>query len=756
MQRRLIEVRGIVQGVGFRPHVFTLAQRLGLRGFVQNQRDSVCIEVEGNSSQIDRFYRELRDHPPQMARVDSMRCHSRPLQGEQVFSIRASEAAPGGQPQIAPDVAVCEACVRELFDSTNRRYHYPFISCAQCGPRLTIIIAAPYDREQTTLRSFRLCPQCQAEYDDPLDRRFHAQTIACAGCGPRLALYDSAGTPIQAADPISAFAAALRQGRIGAIKGLGGYHLCCEAGNAAAVESLRLRKQREAKPLALMVADLAAAARLCHINSQEEAAIASKQAPIVLLRRRLDSDFAIAEAVAPGNPEFGLMLAYTPVHHLLMHAMESAVLVMTSGNRSDEPLAYRDNEVFERLGEIADLFLTYDRPIHIRCDDSVVRVVDRQLSPIRRARGFAPAAISLPFTCPQPILAVGGQLKATFALGVGSQAYISHHLGDLDHLGAYQAFERDLDLFQGLLGTEPQQIAHDLHPDYASTRYAQGCRLPAVAVQHHHAHLASCLAEHGLNESVIGVTFDGAGLGTDGAIWGGEFLVGDYRRFRRAAHLRYVVMPGGEASVHEPWRMAVAHLLDAGCSLESMHTCLEPSALQLIAAMIKRKVNSPPTSSIGRLFDAVAATIGIRTHVRYEGQAAMELQWQAMQSCDSEMYSWEPLSDGGEGSMIVDTRPVIRDIAADVARGASAPTIARRFHATVVQWIVQVCEHIRKESGLNRVALSGGVFMNTLLSTEALSQLTSRGFAVYTHRQVPANDGGLSLGQLAIAAHSPA
>lgn len=755
MQRRRIEVRGIVQGVGFRPHVYALARRLGLGGFVQNRQDAVRIEVEGEAATLDRFVHELQEHPPARARVDAIQCQLRSMRGEHTFAIRDSEAVSGGTAPIGPDVAVCSACVAELFDPANRRHRYPFISCAECGPRLTIVISAPYDRVRTTLRSFSLCQKCQAEYDDPNDRRFHAQTIACEECGPRVALYDNRGETVEAADPLAGFVAALRQGRIGAIKGLGGYHLCCDAGNAAVVETLRLRKQRDEKPLAIMVADLTAAERICKVSLQEKQLLGSPQSPIVLLQRNSATQAAIADAVAPGNPELGVMLPYTPLHHLLLRAMTPSALVLTSGNRSDEPIAYQDDNAFTRLSGIADLLLAHDRPIHVRCDDSVARIVAREISPLRRSRGFAPSPISLPFASPRPILAVGGQLKSVFALGSGSNAFLSHHLGDLDDLETYRAFERDLSSYQGLLGIEPQVIAHDLHPDYASTRYAVASGLPAVAVQHHHAHLASCLAEHGEREPAIGVTFDGAGLGTDGAIWGGEFLVGDYTGFRRAAHLRYVPMPGGELAAREPWRMAAAHLIDANCSLDCLQPHVPLATLQMTATMLERKINSPLTSSMGRLFDAVAAMTGVRLRSSYEGQAAMELQWLAARSSDSGVDSWEPVERGESQCLVLDTRPLIRQIAGDMARGVPPAVVARRFHRTVVQWILQVCRRIRFETGLQKVALTGGVFHNQYLATEAASLLAAENFVVYTHHQVPAGDGGLSLGQLAVAAHRP-
>ena len=753
MQRREIEVHGIVQGVGFRPHVYSLARRLGLGGFVQNRLGAVRIEVEGEPASLDRFCAELEQHPPALARIESVRCQQCMPIGEDEFSIAPSAAVHNGQALVTPDLAACTECVAELFDLNNRRYRYPFISCTHCGPRLTIVTGAPYDRSQTTMAPFKLCHQCQAEYDDPGNRRFHAQTIACDECGPRLTLYSARGEQLAADDPLATFAAALRQGKLGAIKGLGGYHLCCDASNAQAVKTLRSPKHRDEKPFAIMVANAAAAAALCEVNRQEHALLLAPSAPIVLLRRLASSRGTVADAVAPGNPFLGVMLPYTPLHHLLLEAMLPVPLVMTSGNHSDEPIAYRDNEVLRRLADIADLFLMHDRQIHVRCDDSVTRIATARELPVRRSRGLAPAPIRLPLPCPRPILAVGGQLKGAFALGSESQAVVSHHLGDLDHLEAYRAFERDIALYENLFGIKPKIIAHDLHPDYVSTRYAEATDLQKVPVQHHHAHLASCMAEHGLMKPVVGVIFDGAGLGTDGAIWGGEFLVGDYRAFQRASHLRYVAMPGGEQAAKEPWRMAASHLLDAGCDLRCLKLSTSPEGLRTVTAMIERTVNSPLTSSMGRLFDAVAAIVGIRARSRFEGQAAIELEWQAMRAT-SRAYSWELSKGSATASWIIDTRPMIREVAKDVAAGVASTVIARRFHSTVVEWIADVCSLIRTATGLEEVVLSGGVFMNALLTSESVARLSEQGFTVYTHRNVPANDGGLSLGQLMAAAQS--
>jgi hydrogenase maturation protein HypF len=494
-----------------------------------------------------------------------------------------------------------------------------------------------------------------------------------------------------------------------------------------------------------MVRDLDAAQQLGVVSPEEYDLLDSRRRPIVLLRKR--PAIAIADAVAPGNPFLGVMLPYTPLHHLLLQAVGDVPLVMTSGNRSDEPIAYEDAEALERLADIADLFLMSNRPIHARCDDSVTRVVGIQELPLRRSRGYAPLPVALPVTCPCPILAVGGQLKGTFALGRDRHAFLSHHLGDLDHYEAYRAFERDVALYQQLFGIEPLVIAHDLHPDYASTRYARERGLPVVPVQHHHAHMASCMAEHGLTEPVIGVALDGTGYGTDGAIWGGEFLVGDYKQYHRAAHLRYVGLPGGDQAIREPWRMALAHLRDAQADIKCLEGRVAPAALRTCLTMLERNFNSPPTSSAGRLFDAVAALAGARLRVSFEGQAAMELEWLATEAPADGAY---PFDIGPAG--IIDTRPLIRAVAEDVQRGVAAAAIARRFHTTLVEMIAAVCERIRSEHGRDEVVLSGGVFLNALLTREVSARLTAAGFRVYRHRRVPPNDGGLSLGQLAVAA----
>ena len=758
MERRAIVIRGIVQGVGFRPFVYNLAGRLRLGGFVRNRTGSVFIEAEGESPDLDQFLAELAGHPPPLAHIEHLSWEQRPPRGERRFSIESSDADGVSPVFISPDVATCPDCLAELLDPADRRHGYPFLNCTNCGPRLTIITGAPYDRRRTTMACFALCAACRAEYEDPANRRFHAQPTACAACGPHLQLLDAAGQALSVQDPLGTFAAALAGGNIGALKGLGGYHLACAALDQQAVAELRRRKHRDEKPFAVMVPDVAAAAALAEVNEIERALLESPRAPIVLLRKRPGA--ALAEAVAPGNPWLGVMLPYTPLHHLLLRTRPLAgqPLVMTSGNRSDEPIAYEDDAP-QRLVGIADLFLVHDRPIHVRCDDSVTRVVDGVELPLRRSRGYAPAPVALPFACPRPILAVGGQLKATFALGRERHAFLSHHLGDLDHYDAFRAFEKDLALYQQLFSISPMLIAHDLHPDYATTRFAreQAAELGIAlhAVQHHHAHLASCMAEHGLAGPVIGVTFDGTGYGTDGAVWGGEFLVGDYRQFRRGAHLRYVGMPGGDQAIREPWRMAVAHLADAGSGLAALEARLLPVEVRTIRRMLERRLNTPLTSSAGRLFDAVAALAGVRDRVHYEGQAAVELEWLATGLPPERGYPWEAVS-APEGEkvapLVIDTRPLIRAVAEDAERGEAAAVIARRFHTTMVEVIAAVCGRLRQATGIGTVVLSGGVFLNALLTSEVCARLDSDGFRVHRHRRVPPNDGGLSLGQLAVAA----
>ena len=755
MERRGIAVRGIVQGVGFRPFVYGLARRLTLNGFVRNTSLGVLIEIEGDPAALDAFQRDLL-RPPPLASIETVESAVLPVRGERGFRIDTSQSESSSQDaniRVSPDVATCNACLLDLYDPQNRRYLYPFITCATCGPRLTIVTGAPYDRERTTMAGFAMCDACRREYEDPMDRRFHAETIGCSACGPSLALGDAECNAI-AADPIARVVTLLTSGSIAAIKGLGGYHLACDATNAGAVARLRMRKHRDEKPFAVMFESLESVERACEVDEAERGLLIAPSRPIVLLRR---SDRALPEdspvpGVAPGSAVIGAMLPSTPVQHILMRRV-ARPLVMTSGNRSQEPVAIDDADAFQRLADIADVFLTNDRPIHVRCDDGVSRIVDGCELPIRRSRGDTPRPIRLARPCPVPVLAVGGHLKNTFALGRHHDAFVSHHVGDLDDESALAAFQREIPLYETLFDIAPAIIAHDLHPDYHSTRYATqralSRGLQTIAVQHHHAHVASALAEHRLEGPVIGVAFDGSGYGDDGSIWGGEFLVGDARAVRRMAHLRTVPLPGGEQAIREPWRMATSHLLDAGEDADLV-TRRHPETARLLERMIERGINAPMTSSAGRLFDAVAALVGIRDRVSFEGQAAMELEWLATDTAPCGAY---PLDlETTDGAMVLDTRPLIRAVARDVRDGCSPPVVARRFHAGLAAGIASICERIRDLTGVERIVLTGGVFLNGLLTHECTGRLTAMRFDVYRHRLVPPNDGGLSLGQLAVAA----
>jgi hydrogenase maturation protein HypF len=772
MERRAIDVTGIVQGVGFRPFVHSLATRLHLSGFVTNHGGRVQIEVEGDREALEHFERELTASAPPLAHIESMSVRTLSHGGASLSpdaEARSAEAAGGrldhefriepsrrdASPSIyiAPDVATCEACLAELFDPANRRYRYPFINCTACGPRLTIITGSPYDRERTTMARFEMCERCRTEYLDPADRRFHAEPIACRVCGPRLEIVDGDGCAVDG-DPLETAALALTSGRIVAVKGLGGFHLACDAGNDAAVVELRRRKHRDEKPFAVMVADADAAASLCDVSVAEADLLRSPARPIVLLEKSAAAGHLIAAGVAPQSRRLGVMLPYTPLHHLLMSAVGGRALVMTSGNRSDEPIAIANDDARVRLKNIADLFLVHDRDIRVRCEDSVLRHVGAASVIIRRSRGYAPAPIGLAFECPAPILAVGGHLKNTFALGRGRHAFLSHHAGDLDELLALDAFERDIALYERLFDITPSIAAYDLHPDYASTRFAlRRTALTLVGVQHHHAHIASCMAEHGLEAPVIGVAWDGAGWGPDTCVWGGEFLVGDRRDVQRAAHFRYVPQPGGDRAAREPWRMALAHLRDARVDEADALRGVPSSARKTVAQMIERRLNAPMTSSVGRLFDAVAALCGGAPAMTFEGQAAMWLESLADQSADPGRYPFA-LTEAIDAAtpMTIDTRPLIRAVDDDRRRGASPAVVARRFHTTLADVVRNVARILRARTAIARVVLSGGVFLNAILTVELETRLAEDGFEVYRHRVVSPGDGGLSLGQLAVAA----
>lgn len=750
MQRRAFEIRGVVQGVGFRPFVHALATRLDLRGFVANHGGLVAVEVEGDPAAVTQFERELIIGAPPLARIESITTRTLECRGDRRFQITASAATTGSAALVAPDAATCDACLEELFDPANRRHRYPFINCTACGPRLTIITGSPYDRAQTTMARFEMCANCRAEYESPHDRRFHAEPIACPSCGPSLDAIDAAGRT--GGDAIGNAAVAISAGQIVAIKGLGGFHLACDASNRDAVMLLRSRKHRDDKPFAVMVSNHLLAAELCELSDGEATLLGSSARPIVLLKKRAHADRAIAAAVAPAHTRLGIMLPYTPLHHLLMLAVGGRPLVMTSGNRSDEPIAIDNAEAIARLRGIADLWLLHDRDIAVRGEDSVVRHTAGQSIMIRRSRGWAPAPIALAYDCPVPMLAVGGQLKNTFALAHGRTAIVSHHAGDLDDVTALEAFARDVALYERLFDTTPAIVAHDLHPDYASTRFAlarTGVR--TVGVQHHHAHVASCMTEHGLDAPVIGLAWDGAGWGPDGCVWGGEFLVGNRAGFARAAHFRYVAQPGGDRASREPWRMALSHLWDAGIEDDRALAGIDRPVRGVVRQMIEQQLNAPMTSSVGRLFDAVAALCGAAPAISFEGQAAMWLESLAEHSDDRGSYSVDIQGDTG-APLIVDTRPLIRGVHDDLRRGVAAAVVGRRFHVTLAHAAVTVVRSLYDDTGIDGIALSGGVFANGILTAEVERLLATEGFRVYRQRIMPPGDGGLCLGQIAVAA----
>jgi len=753
--RARVQVEGIVQGVGFRPFVFRLAARHRLGGWVRNTPAGVLLEAEGADEDLDRFLRALSPEAPPLAVVSALRTSRLPPLGETSFRILPSE---GGENliQVAPDGDVCDDCLRELFEPSNRRYRYPFINCTNCGPRFSIVTGVPYDRPKTTMAPFPLCEPCRREYDDPSDRRFHAQPIACPACGPRLRLVDPGGRDLS--DPgdaaLAAAVALLREGRIVAVKGLGGYHLAADPFDDATVATLRARKGRDEKPFALMSPTLAGVRQLARCDELEARLLAGVERPIVLLPKRAGG--GLSPLVAPSNGYLGMMLPSTPLHHLLL--AEFRALIMTSGNVTDEPIAHRDEEALARLGGIADALLAHDRAISNRTDDSVIRVFQGSPLFLRRSRGWVPRAVTLPFPV-EGVLAVGGELKNAVCLTRGDRAFLGPHVGDLANEETQRSLSETTAHLAAILEIAPKVVAHDLHPDYLSTRFAEAWGdARKIPVQHHHAHMASCMAENRLEGEVIGVVFDGTGFGTDGAIWGGEFLLGSYASFRRRGHFREVRLPGGDAAAREPFRMAIAHLHDCrGDRLFDLALpCLErvsATERRLYSAMLTLGINSPLTSSCGRLFDAVAALLDLRQVNSYEGQAAIELEGLAEGFAPSGRYPWEVAADGG--GHLLDFRPTIEAILAELTAGQARARIARRFHDTLAAAAADVCDRIRREDGTDRVVLSGGVFQNKLLTEGLHALLTSRGFRVYTHRLVPPNDGGLSLGQAAVAGFRP-
>lgn len=747
---KLLKVNGIVQGVGFRPFVFQLAQKYALKGEVANTSAGVSIHIEGLAGQVTSFEADLAAKAPPLAYIVDIASQTGVFKNYADFAIVKSQGASEMSTLIAPDVSICDDCLAELLDPGNRRYRYPFINCTNCGPRYTIIDDIPYDRPKTSMRHFKMCAACQAEYDDPTNRRFHAQPNACDDCGPHVGLFDSHKNEIDRQDPIGTAAELLKQGHILAIKGLGGYHLAADAADTDAVRRLRRRKIRQEKPFALMSADLAAIRCYATVNAEEEQLLTGIRRPIVLLRKRTPN--SISDQVAPRNNYFGVMLPYTPLHYLVL-AHKFTALVMTSGNLSEEPIAIDNEDAFKRLAPIADYFLIHDRDIYLRSDDSIVRHIAGAERFIRRSRGFVPIPVFLKTEVP-PILACGAELKNTVCVTKQDKAFLSQHIGDLENIATYDFFKLTVDHLKRILDINPEIIACDMHPDYLSTRFAaEQDTIPNIQVQHHHAHIVSCMAEHQVEGAVIGLAFDGTGYGTDGTIWGGEILIADRHEFKRAGHLATVAMPGGAAAIKEPWRMAVSYLYHTfGEDFQNLDLPLlkeiETAKVSVLKEMISKNVNSPLTSSLGRLFDGVAAICGIRRRVNFEGQAAMEFEMLAAESTNQIYdYQWET----GKIYRLLPA-PIIEGVVADIQNRVPIAQIGAKFHGTLIRLFTEFCDHIRRESDLNRVALSGGCFQNATLLRGMIQALHDKKFEVFAHRKVPANDGGISLGQAVVAA----
>ena len=748
-QRLGVTVRGAVQGVGFRPFVYRLAHELGLAGWVRNSVQGVFLEVEGGREKLDAFLRRLNDEKPPLSYFQSVESSFLDATGVRDFKILSSDEDGRKIAVVLPDAAICSDCVKEIYDPLDRRFRYPFTNCTNCGPRYSIIEAVPYDRPHTSMKKFRMCDACYAEYVDPRDRRFHAQPNACPECGPRLGFWDKHGRDLsELDDSLLAAAQSLRDGEIVAVKGLGGFHLMVDARDAKAVAELRRRKHREEKPLAVLFPNVEMLEEVCRAGEHERRIVTSPASPIVLLERRSESDL-LCEGIAPGNPYIGAMLPYTPLHHLLMSELGFPV-VATSGNLSDEPICIEEHEAVHRLKGIADHYLIHDRPIVRHVDDSIVRIVMGRPVVLRRARGFAP----LPITCSGELpaaLAVGGHLKNSVAISNGDQVFISQHIGDLETEPAFGAFKRVIKDLENLVETEPVSVAHDLHPDYFSTKWARSSGLKPLPVQHHYAHVMSCMAENEIAPPALGIAWDGTGYGTDGTIWGGEFLRMKKGGFDRVAHLHTFPLPGGDAAIREPRRSALGLLYSIyganACELDDLDgvKTFSSTELAVVCEMLSRGINSPLTSSAGRLFDAVASLIGLRQRTGFEGQAAMELEFIA----DRSVAGSYPFSvDQTNSTAVIDPAETVRAILRDHEEGVPCSAIASRFHNTMAEIMVAVA----KIAGEEKIALSGGCFQNKLLTELAVTRLRSEGFKVYWHQRIPPNDGGIALGQLAALA----
>lgn len=760
LKRIRLKTRGLVQGVGFRPFVYNLANKYSLAGWVRNDAFGAVMEIEGEETSLGNFLSSLTKEAPPLADISSLHRYFIEPKKSKKFKILKSESHERKFVNILADVATCPDCLKELSDSSNFRYEYPFINCTNCGPRFTIIRGVPYDRDKTTMEKFIMCSACRLEYNNPEDRRFHAQPIACPKCGPKLTLLNNQGARVRCLNEIEKAKELLKEGRILAMKGLGGFHLAVDALNKEAVSKLRQRKLRVDKPFALIADSIETIKQFCLVNKEEENLIISAKRPIVILRKK--ENCLIPEDAAPKQKYLGFMLPYSGLHQLLLKPGNKTekickALVMTSGNVSDEPIAYKNEEALKRLSKIADYFLLHNRDIYMRVDDSLTRIIKNKEYLIRRSRGYAPQAIKLPFKL-KPILACGAELKNTFCLTKDNQAFLSHHIGDLKNLETLKSFEKGISHFKEIFNLKPEIIAHDLHPEYLSTKYALSMpRVKRVAVQHHHAHIVSCMVDNGIREKVIGVAFDGSGYGTDGNTWGGEFLIATTKDFKRAAHLKYIPLPGGDKAIEEPWRMGIAYLYSAykddfsRLNLDLVKF-LSNKNWPLLKQILEQKINAPFTSSVGRLFDAVSSILSLRYKVNYEGQAAVELE---MIASGDVKTAYNFVVGKNKESLIIDPGKIIKGIVEDLGEKVSISVISAKFHNTLALIILKVCKMLRASEKLNKIALSGGVFQNTFLLNRTIEMLKKNNFEVFTHHQVPSNDGGICLGQ-AVAANERA
>jgi len=751
-ERRKIEIKGIVQGVGFRPTVYRFAKKYSLKGSVFNDSKGVTLDIEGPKQNIADFLKELKKNPPPLANIEKITSKKLKVKNFIGFEIIQSEKGEEKVTLVSPDMATCEDCKHEMLNKNDRRYLYPFINCTNCGPRFTITKELPYDRKNTTMKEFKMCEKCKSEYEDPNNRRFHAQPNACDDCGPHLELFDRKGKKIKG-NPIDNAVRFLKEGKIVAVKGLGGFHLACDVKNREAVATLRERKKRPFKPFALMGKDVSVIGKFARLSDEEKKLLISPRAPIVLLKKKKKS--AIPEGIAPNNKFFGFMLPYTPLHILLFQALE--VLVMTSGNKRDESIAFDNKDAIKKLGHIADYFLIHDRDIWMQADDSIARVSDGEPLLLRRSRGYAPEPLRSPAANRKKIIGFGAHKHNTFSISRGDEIFVSHYIGETDNLETIKAFERGIEHFIKFFDIPPDAAVVDLHPEYEATKFgknwARENNKPLIEVQHHHAHIASCLVDNRLDEKVIGVAWDGTGYGADGKIWGGEFLIADLEKYERKAHLRYVPLPGGDAAVKEPWRMGAAYLYKTfGEDFLNLDVDfvkkMDRKKWVVIKNMIDRKVNSPEVSSVGRLFDAVSSIIGVRDFITYQGQAAIELEMIADEK-EQKGYEFEIRKE--KRIYIIDTLTVIESLINDLKNGVRKSDISSKFHVGLAGLIVTVSKLLREETGINKVCLSGGVFQNMVLRNMATKKLKRVEFEVHNHRNIPPNDGGISAGQVAIA-----